>query len=215
MTPRGSCKCRRFGECVLRCLVTANVVHSSRILVTLMMGAIHSSEKSVITRRSIPEDVILHSHRRENLKSSEKSISALRIQFGVRMLDPFQGKRKGSKEMLVPRQRRRNHLTAITQTRFPVGGSCPTTGWSLCLLLNKKKLLLLNFGLKLQNFNLSSFMKKPWILSPVNTVRRMVVNLTWNFVDSDLPLGKTFTRLFQTCPIPWLCSMAGNSVALN
>jgi hypothetical protein len=47
-------------------------VPSTPILATLMMEAIRSSETSIIakaTRHFIPDDGILHSHRRENLKS--------------------------------------------------------------------------------------------------------------------------------------------------
>jgi hypothetical protein len=52
---------------VRRCLVAAKVPDSP-FLVTLMMEALSSSEMSVLTRatrRNIPEDAILHSHRRK------------------------------------------------------------------------------------------------------------------------------------------------------
>jgi hypothetical protein len=61
-----------FPRSVLRLLVTANVVSNSPIHDILMVGDDSSYETSVLitaTLRNIPEDDILHSHHRENLKS--------------------------------------------------------------------------------------------------------------------------------------------------
>jgi hypothetical protein len=57
-------------------LVVADAVPSSLILSTLMIEAIRYSETLVLrrgTQRHIPDDGILHSHRRGNLNSYKRS----------------------------------------------------------------------------------------------------------------------------------------------
>jgi hypothetical protein len=51
--------------------LTASFIRVTRIAVILMKEAPRSSETRA-TRRNIPEDTFLHSHRRENLKSYYK-----------------------------------------------------------------------------------------------------------------------------------------------
>jgi hypothetical protein len=63
-------------------LVTDNIAPSSPILITLGMGS-HTFLRNVSSYNShIPEDDILHSHRRENFKFYTKKIKIVRAAFG-------------------------------------------------------------------------------------------------------------------------------------
>jgi hypothetical protein len=86
----------RIGELGTTLAVTSsyrnivNIVPSSLVIFNLKMEAIRSSETSDLTKvrwRHIPEDGILHSHRRENLKS-------YMLEYLVRLLSDFRKLKK-------------------------------------------------------------------------------------------------------------------------
>jgi hypothetical protein len=60
-----------------------------------MKEVLSSSETSVLTRATrwnIPEEAILHSHRRENLKSYKTLLSPNFVSFGGKMMEALSGK---------------------------------------------------------------------------------------------------------------------------
>jgi hypothetical protein len=109
-------------------LVTANVVPSSQIIVTLMMEALSSSGTCILTRvtwRDIPENGILHSHHRENLKSYMN-------------LFPFSYERKQTASFLDPLNevsfsKEPNRVSPAPHLRMATG---PVSG-TICFLILK------------------------------------------------------------------------------
>jgi hypothetical protein len=108
-------------------LRTLNAVPSSPIIAIMMMEALSSSETSLLiiaTRRHIPEDGILHDHRRENLRSyilMGKSIDYITASsfrpypiYGSPIIPPFSG--SSQSEMQIPKRDQRHTRSFVPKT---------------------------------------------------------------------------------------------------
>jgi hypothetical protein len=87
-----------------------------------MMEALNSSETSVLTRATrcnIPEDAILHSHRRENLKSYKVRGKWLQLYEDITVYIPtscYMGKRSKAKGTVLMYSTRSNEARGILRT---------------------------------------------------------------------------------------------------